>query len=181
MGLSRYSFLTLTQVQRQKMQEQCAAAFELFSKDNAEQLLGIAELDLVLRSLGQEPSPKELADIMEGYGSRPGKINHDDFMDLMASQIRANASDRNADNLSAQIVQFLMDTFRMFDQDKDGYISKEELAKACDMIGAGDMAEALMAEGDQNKDSKIDFDEWIDMMKDIACYLLCKINSSQIF
>ena len=26
------------------------------------------------------------------------------------------------------------------------------------MIGAGDMAEALMAEGDQNKDSKIDFD-----------------------
>lgn len=32
---------------------ECAAAFELFSKDNAEQLLGIAELDLVLRSLGQ--------------------------------------------------------------------------------------------------------------------------------
>ena len=55
-------------------------------------------------------------------------MNQDDFMDLMASQIRANASDRNADNLSAQIVQFLMDTFRMFDQDKDGYISKEELA-----------------------------------------------------
>ena len=60
--------------------------------------------------------------------SGPGKMNQDDFMDLMASQIRANASDRNADNLSAQIVQFLMDTFRMFDQDKDGYISKEELA-----------------------------------------------------
>ena len=49
-------------------------------------------------------------------------------MDLMASQIRANASERNADNLSAQVLQFLMDTFRMFDQDKDGYISKDELA-----------------------------------------------------
>lgn len=29
------------------------------------------------------------------------------------------------------------------------------------MIGAGDMVEALLADGDQNKDSKIDFDgEW---------------------
>ena len=55
-------------------------------------------------------------------------MNQDDFMDLMASQIRANASERNADNLSAQVLQFLMDTFRMFDQDKDGYISKDELA-----------------------------------------------------
>lgn len=55
-------------------------------------------------------------------------MNQDDFMDLMASQIRANASERNADNLSSQILQFLMDTFRMFDQDKDGYISKDELA-----------------------------------------------------
>ena len=27
-------------------------------------------------------------------------MNQDDFMDLMASQIRANASERNADNLS---------------------------------------------------------------------------------
>ena len=28
---------------------------------------------------------------------------------------------------SAQVVQFLLDTFRMFDQDKDGYINKDEL------------------------------------------------------
>ena len=29
------------------------------------------------------------------------------------------------------------------------------------MIGAGDMVDALLADGDQNKDSKIDFDgEW---------------------
>ena len=34
---------------------ECVAAFELFTKDTTDQLLGVAELDLVLRGLGQEP------------------------------------------------------------------------------------------------------------------------------
>ena len=34
------------------------AAFELFTKDTADQLLGVAELDLVLRALGQEKCSK---------------------------------------------------------------------------------------------------------------------------
>ena len=51
-GYPSASFQTLLRYTPIKCSE-CAAAFELFSKDNAEQLLGIAELDLVLRSLGQ--------------------------------------------------------------------------------------------------------------------------------
>ena len=54
-------------------------------------------------------------------------MNMDGFMDLMATQIRANASDKNVDSLSAQTIQFLLDSFRMFDQDKDGYLNEAEI------------------------------------------------------
>merc|ERR1711990_1221705 len=105
------------------------------TKDVNDALLSVTELDLVLRSLGQEPSPKELSDIMDGYGSRSGKMNQDDFMDLMSSQIRANASDKNAESLSANTLQVLLDSFRMFDLDKDGYLNSDELKGALGMIG----------------------------------------------
>merc|ERR1712130_31275 len=75
---------------------------------------------------------------MAGYGSRYGKMNLDDFLDLMEGQIRANASDRNL----------------------------EELKKACSLIGDESAAEALMEDADHNKDHKLDFDEWVEMLKD---------------
>merc|ERR1719348_246175 len=54
---------------------------------------------------------------MQGYGSRYGKMNLDDFLDLMEGQIRANASDRNADQLPASAINLLVEAFRMFDQE----------------------------------------------------------------
>merc|ERR1712226_1227804 len=91
---------------------------------------------------------------MAGYGSRYGKMNLDDFLDLMEGQIRANASDRNVDNLPAATVAFMLEAFRMFDNDKDGYLNLEELKKACSLIGDESAAEALMEDADHNKDHK---------------------------
>ena len=51
--LLRYTPIKRPWLKTEYLTSECAAAYELFSKDNAEQLLGIAELDLVLRSLGQ--------------------------------------------------------------------------------------------------------------------------------
>jgi len=97
-------------------------------------------------------------------------MNMDGFMDLMATQIRANASDKNVDSLSAQTIQFLLDSFRMFDQDKDGYLNEAEIKNALGMIGESeDLATSLLSDADMNHDSKIDLDEWIEMMKDIDC------------
>merc|ERR1711990_760373 len=136
------------------------------TKDVNDALLSVTELDLVLRALGQEPSPKELSDIMDSYGSRSGKMNQDDFMDLMSSQIRANASDKNAETLSANTVQILQDSFRMFDQDRDGYLNADELKSALAMIGEDESSfQSILDDGDINRDQKIDLDEWIEMMK----------------
>lgn len=56
-----------------------------------------------------------------------GKMNLDDFLDLMEGQIRANASERTAENLPAATIALLLEAFRMFDNDKDGYLNMEEL------------------------------------------------------
>merc|ERR1719215_1926354 len=43
---------------------------------------------------------------MQGYGSKFGKMNLDDFLELMRQQIRANTSDRNVDSLPAATIAF---------------------------------------------------------------------------
>lgn len=79
---------------------------------------------------------------MQGYGSSKyleriqilktkikefGKMNLDDFLELMQQQIRANTSDRNADSLPAATIAFFADAFRLFDKDQDGYLNMDEL------------------------------------------------------
>ena len=78
---------------------------------------------------------------MQGYGSSKftnrsafkkkikefGKMNMDDFLELMQQQIRANTSDRNADSLPAATIAFFADAFRLFDKDQDGYLNMDEL------------------------------------------------------
>ena len=51
----------------------------------------------------------------------------DDFLQLMEGQIRTNASEKNTDNLSAAALSFLFETFRVWDVDRDGFISADEL------------------------------------------------------
>merc|ERR1719444_221267 len=96
---------------------------------------------------------------MQGYGSKFGKMNLDDFLELMQQQIRANTSDRNADSLPAATIAFFADAFRLFDMD--------ELKNALSLVGQDGSAESLMAASDANKDNKPDFDEFVEMMKDI--------------
>ena len=54
-------------------------------------------------------------------------MNLDDFLDLMEGQIRANASERTAESLASATLAVMLEAFRMFDQDKDGYLNMDEL------------------------------------------------------
>merc|ERR1719223_827227 len=71
---------------------------------------------------------------MQGYGSKFGKMNLDDFLELMQQQIRANTSDRNADSLPAATIAFFADAFRLFDKDQDGYLNMNEVKKALQKV-----------------------------------------------
>ncbi|KAG0577069.1 hypothetical protein KC19_5G128500 [Ceratodon purpureus] len=69
-------------------------------------------------------------------------------------------------NLPPQLVQELADSFRFFDRNGDGRISKEELGAVVRSLGQkvsdADL-EKLMCEVDTNGDGFIDFEEFMDL------------------
>ncbi|PHU05744.1 Calcium-dependent protein kinase 6 [Capsicum chinense] len=57
--------------------------------------------------------------------------------------------------------------FSYFDEDGSGYITQDELQKACDKFGISNIPiDELMREVDQDNDGRIDYSEFVAMMQD---------------
>ena len=70
------------------IRNECIAAYEMFTSETSDGLLGTVELDKVLRMLGQEPTAQELKSVMDEFAnSDSGKMSMDDFLDLMERQL----------------------------------------------------------------------------------------------
>merc|ERR1712168_196654 len=83
-------------------------------------------------------------------------IDLDDFIQLMAIHLRRKLS-----------VEDARLAFSSFDLNNDGYIDKEELAQAMEMIGfkmTPDEIEEMIREADKDGDGKISFDEFREKM-----------------
>jgi len=83
-------------------------------------------------------------------------IDLDDFIQLMAIHLRRKLS-----------VEDARLAFSSFDLNHDGYIDKEELAQAMEMIGfkmTPDEIEEMIREADKDGDGKISFDEFREKM-----------------
>merc|ERR1712212_953207 len=95
-------------------------AFDEFDTDGSgtispEELLG------VLRAMGQNPPEDELLNlVLEVDIDGNGTIEFDEFLSMMMK--KAGEMDEEAD---------LREAFKIFDRDKDGYISMKELKKVC--------------------------------------------------
>ena len=61
----------------------------------------------------------------------------------------------------------LREAFNLFDADKSGKISKDEIEKVLRLGPNSKEINAIMAKHDTNKDGEIDFKEFLDMMKEI--------------
>ncbi|CAI9766421.1 unnamed protein product [Fraxinus pennsylvanica] len=59
--------------------------------------------------------------------------------------------------------------FSYFDRDESGYITHDELQKACEKFGVGDVhqLEEIIREVDQDNAGRIDYSEFVAMMQDI--------------
>merc|ERR1711936_995988 len=99
-------------------------AFDEFDTDKSgtispEELLG------VLRAMGQNPTEDELLNlVLEVDIDGNGTIEFDEFLSMMKK--KASEVDEEAD---------LREAFKIFDRDKDGYISMKELKKVASMLG----------------------------------------------
>merc|ERR1711910_137111 len=131
-------------------------AFDEFDKDHSgtispEELLG------VLRAMGQNPTEDELLNlVLEVDIDGNGTIEFEEFLSMMKK--KASEVDEEAE---------LREAFKIFDRDKDGYISMTELKKVASMLGTmltKDELDEFMAEADKDGNGKLDYDEFVKML-----------------
>ena len=100
------------------------------------------ELLGVMRSMGQNPTEDELlALVMEIDLNGDGTIDFPEFLEMM----KTKAVEEN------QTAEDLKEAFRIFDQDRDGFIDIKELKNVTNMLGTmltKDEVAEFMAEAD---------------------------------
>lgn len=110
----------LTQEQIQEYKE----IFNLFDKDHSGSI-SATELTTVMRSLGLTPTESEVKDLMNEIDLDGNhQIEFDEFLVLMNRQQRSNDSQEE-----------LMEAFKVFDVNGDGFISRSELKQVLNSIG----------------------------------------------
>ncbi|KAK9467806.1 hypothetical protein V1512DRAFT_235874 [Lipomyces arxii] len=131
-------------------------AFSLFDRNNDGQIT-TRELGTVMRSLGQNPSEAELADMINEVDvDNNGSIDFPEFLTMMAHKMK--------DTDSAQEIK---EAFRVFDRDNNGFISATELRHVMVSIGerlTEEEVDQMIREADKNNDGRIDYNEFVDLM-----------------
>merc|ERR1711902_393593 len=149
-----YSNTVMADMDPEEMEE-WRTIFNLFDVDG-DQSITHEELGIVLRSMGQNPSEKELVDMigeMDEDGS--GTVDFEEFVILMKR--RTADSDGNDDIEAA---------FKVFDTKNDGFIDVEELMSVMIMLGnprTEEEVRIMIQEEDKNGDGLIDREEFFSM------------------
>ena len=104
--------------------EEYREAFNLFDKDNNGSI-SASELATVMKSLGLSPSETEITDLMNEIDQDGNhEIDFEEFLTLMARQTDTRDS-----------AQEIIEAFKVFDKNGDGYISLSELKQVFNSIG----------------------------------------------
>lgn len=131
-------------------------AFSLFDKDG-DGYISNNELGSVLRSLGQCPTQAEVQDMINEVDcDGNGLIDFDEFVNLMQNKLSNEDKE-----------QELVEAFKVFDKNGDGFISLQELKFTLTTIGeklTEDECNQMMAEADMDNDGRINFNEFVRMM-----------------
>lgn len=142
-------------------------AFDL-NCPNEDELLGSENLKTAIRSLGFEPRADEIKKLIKKYGNKKGSINRDGFQRIMA--LKMSKSPGTTDTV---VKDEISKVFSLLDLDKTGYITVENLrsvAKDLNEAITDEELQEMIAEADQDGDSKIDKLEFQNIMKKTSLY-----------
>ena len=136
--------------------EELTEAFKMFDRAG-KGTITTRELGNVMRSLGQDPTDAELQDMINEVDlDGNGKIDFDEFQELMAKKMQEKDTDEE-----------LMEAFRLFDKDGNGFISADELKAVMQNLGEkltdNDITD-MIKDADLDGDNAINFEEFVRMM-----------------
>lgn len=128
--------------------------FKMIDTDNSGQIT-FEELKVGLRRFGANLSEAEIYSLLRAADvDNSGTI---DYKEFIAATLHLNKVEKE-DHLFA--------AFSYFDKDNSGYITIDELQQACNEFGMDDVhLEEMIREVDQDKDGRIDFNEFVAMMQ----------------
>lgn len=142
----------LTDDQKAELKE----AFSLFDRDG-DGTIAVEEMQIVMRSIGKNPSIKEIKDMMnEVDPENEGLVDFNGFLELMAKKMKEGEMDEE-----------LVEAFKTFDKTNRGYYTCDELKEVMHAYGEkiGDEEVRLMFdETDIDHDGKITFEDFVLMM-----------------
>jgi calmodulin len=132
-------------------------AFDLFDR-NGDGYISVQELATVFQSLGQSLTTTELQLLLQDIDTDgDGRIDFSEFVTMMMSNNKQDKAQEENSNSE------LTETFRIFDRNGDGKISRAELKQALQNLGQTPNDHELglmMRAADLNGDGFIDFSEF---------------------
>ncbi|CAF0754521.1 unnamed protein product [Adineta ricciae] len=133
--------------------EEFRHVFELFDK-NGDGSIDANEIGQVMRSLGMNPTNKEIADLIAEVDKNGNqRLDFQEFVSFMSKHWHERDQE-----------QELREAFRLFDRDNSGFITINELKQV--MLNMGEKLnqeelEDMMREADVNRDGKLDYQEFV--------------------
>uniref|UniRef100_A0A0K8SPY3 EF-hand domain-containing protein n=1 Tax=Lygus hesperus TaxID=30085 RepID=A0A0K8SPY3_LYGHE len=131
-------------------------AFMLFDKDE-DGAITIAELGVVMRSLGQRPTETELRDMVNGVDQDGnGSIEFNEFLQMMSKKMKG-----------AEGEDELREAFRVFDENNDGLISNSELRHVMTNLGeklSDEEVDDMIKEADIDGDGMVNYEEFVTIL-----------------
>ncbi|CAH1796682.1 unnamed protein product [Owenia fusiformis] len=118
-------------------------------------LLGKQELRAVLSKHGLKPTDSELQSMIDEVSVESNGIGFQAFIDLTSEFMDYRDQEKE-----------LAEAFRIYDRSGSGEISKEDLEYCLNKMGNKSASvDSIIAEADKNNDGKIQYDEFVDLMK----------------
>ncbi|XP_013595667.1 PREDICTED: calcium-binding protein CML42-like [Brassica oleracea var. oleracea] len=147
--------------------------FDLFDK-NGDGFITLDELNQALSRLGLDADLSDLKSTVESY-IQPGNtgLDFDDFTSLhktLDESFFGGAGDCDESSPESAEEADLVEAFKVFDENGDGFISARELQAVLKKLGLPEgsemeRVEKMIVSVDRNQDGRVDFSEFKNMMR----------------